>query len=435
MTIFHEKQDQIINVQSGQCNWKDCVGCGWGKLKFPVSVENLKQQILRVKLDPEKILKIFESGSFFDDDQIPREFRQWFAQHCKEQGIRHLVLESRPEFITEENLNDFRGVGIDMHIAIGLESTDNAILKKYNKGFTFEDYKASVDVIRKVGFKVRTFILVNMYHSQQLDLEKSIEETLPLTDSLVIINMMPHASTSLFSLWVNGLWKPFDRKQFYSAVDKWKDNPKAEIDFDNFVFAPKFVERERVMIKGATVDNLKHKHFEVWQDFIQRIYERPERKDIALFLPCSFQKPYERSQTHTAIDKVLQSSDLFPRIHKLVISTPGVVPFEFNSKYPFNSYDWPEWEETSDVRQEYVNVNAERIRKYLENHEYKMIVCYLKPTSDTYKALERACQDLGLKFTNLLSDEVFDLVSDLKNPVARPEALANLRRNLAGVTC
>jgi hypothetical protein len=403
------------------------MACGWGRLEAPVEPEKLKELIRKKSLVGVPRLKIFASGSFLDDAQFPREFRKWFADYVKKQGVKELIFESRPEFVTDESLKDFEGVRLT--VAIGLESSSDEVLKGYGKGFTSADYAKAAELLRKKGFGVRTYLMVNMPGSTKASLDKSVEFALKYSDSVVLINTFPHAKAPLFDSWIDGKWKPYGAADFEAAVKKWKSNPKIETDLQNYMFVPKFPKEKQKPIRGAMRENLEHPFYNVWQDYFQRFYEPPKGKDILLFLPCSFQKPYFASQTHKSIDAALRKTPVYNKIHKVVVSNPGVIPLEFCDYYPFMAYDWPEWEETPEVKKAYVDVTRERVRQYLEAQapRYKRIYAYLKYT-ETWAAVEAAAKELGITIENLLDRETYEKIKDAKNPIISEEALACLQK-------
>jgi hypothetical protein len=419
--------EKTLILSSGRCSWGKCYACGWGKLEADVDVARLKKLIEKTELGGVERLKVFASGSFLDQAQFPADFRQWFAGHVRGRGIKELVVESRPEFVTQEALEPFKGMRLT--VAIGLESAVPEVLKAYNKGFTPDDFAKAAELLHKNGFGVRTYVMVNIPFSKdvQKDLDKSVEFALRHSDSIVLINTFPHSKAALFNLWVSGKWKPYDKRQFEDAVAKWRGNLKIEIDFQNYLFIPKFSDKPGII--GATRENLEHPYYNVWQDYFARFYEPPAGKDIVLFLPCSFKKPYTSSETHRAIDAVLRKSQLYPRIHKVVLSNPGVIPIEFCHYYPFVAYDWPEAQETPELMKAYVEVNKERVKQYLSHHKYKEYFCFLK-YSETYEALRQACDELGIKLTNLLAPDTYKAVKDQKNPIITKEALADLEKGL-----
>ncbi|RLG20931.1 hypothetical protein DRN74_04300 [Candidatus Micrarchaeota archaeon] len=419
----------VIILSSGKCSWGKCYACGWGRLEFPVDIDKMKKQVESLNLD--STVKVFSSGSFLDDKQFPLEFRDWFAKQLKSKGVKNLIIESIPQYITDENLSTFKG--LNLTVAIGLEVADDEILEKYQKPFRIKHYLEAVETLHRNNCKVRTYLMVNMPFSKDIkkDLEKSVNFALKYSDSIVLINTFPHSKAPLFDDWVNGKWRPLSPEEFEEIVAPYKDNPKIETDAQNYAFRPKFPAEKQLLIEGASVENLKHPYFNVWQDYFQRFYKAPKGKDILLFLPCSFKKPYTSSSTHKAIYKTISKLKIFPRIHRVVVSTPGVVPIEFSDNHPFNAYDWPEWEETEELMKEYIAVTKDRVRKYLEAHRkhYKRVYAYMKYT-ESYEAVKQACDELGISCENLLDYDVWKRIKDEKNPIIKPLALSCLRKNL-----
>ncbi|MCD6476557.1 MAG: DUF5591 domain-containing protein [Candidatus Aenigmarchaeota archaeon] len=413
-------KQEIIFLSSGKCSWGKCFACGWGKLKGPEpNLHRLKNIIDKKfkKLKNIDRLKIFVSGSFLDDKQFPKSIRKYIIQKIKENNIKQLVIESRPEFISNESLSDFKG--IDLYVAIGLECADNKILKKYNKGYTVEDFVRAAEILHKNNFKVRTYLMVNLPFLKDIkkDLDKSVKFAKKYSDEIVLINTFPHSESALYDLYIKGKWKPLDRQQFDKITKKYKNIEK---DFDNFAFIPRF--KQKPLVKGATKESLLHPYFEIWQDYIQRFYKNPSKKPV-LFLPCAFKKPYSKSKLHKAIFSVVNKD----KVHPVVISSPGVIPYEFIDKYPFNKYDWPEWEETSEIKKIYIQVTQKRIEKYLKNHKYRKYYCYLKYDSETYKALSKACKKLKIKLVNILPEHVYEKIKYRKNSLSLPEATKFLK--------
>ena len=437
-------QDYAVAIlERGKCAWGSCYFCGWGKKYKETSIEDLKKKFLKVIQRKAHGIKIFSSGSFLDENQFPLEFVKWCIATAKEKGFKEIIFESRPEFITEEKLKEIKTDGIKITVAIGLEAANNEILLKYyNKGFTVEDYLRAVDLLRKHDFGVRTYVLVNghpvLYKNQELQrkvLEKTIDLTMQTSDSIVIINAYPHKDSKLLLDWMNKEWFPLDKQQFYNLVlnvlkkyntsqadDKKfivkKDDKDIliELDFDNFNFIPRIPKDMQTFIKGVGKKVLLHPHFEIWQDFFVRFYKPPEEKIYALFLPCSFRKPYKRSKTHKSIIRAISGYPWFKKLHLIVVSTPGVVPWEFHDRYPFTHYDWPEWEETEEVKKDYIEITKERVKKYIESHKdhYKLYFAYFHLESETLEAIKQAFEELNLKgkLIEVLDNETYEKIKE-----------------------
>jgi archaeosine synthase len=423
-------KEKTVILESGKCPF-NCIFCGYARREpVPVNISRLKVNLDKalVDFDDGDILKIFVSGSFLDNREFPREIRQYLVKKVKEKKIKHLVIESRPEYVTDGTLADFKG--LDMSIAIGLEIADDKVLKKLKKGFTLKDYEKAARTIRKNGFKVRTYLLVNLpfVKDTRKELLKSVDYARKFSDSIVLINLLPHGRSELFKMWLERKWHPLSREDFHEVTKGIKE---VELDAETFRFVPRFPPELRLDLEGVGVKFIDHPHYNVWQEYIQEFYRRPEERDIALFVPCSYRKPYSTSKTHRLIYKVTKK---FKRIHRIVISSPGVIPFEFNDIYPFNSYEWDESLETPEVMKEYVRITRNRIKNYLQTHEYAQVLCYFKYDSESYMALKQACEELGIGLTNCLGEETYRKYKEGGNPLFKRESLEELRTCLEKIT-
>jgi len=426
---------ETIILNSGQCRFNSCYACGWGQKKYPVNTERLKNQVKQLNLEEIDKLKIYESGSFLDNEQFPEGFREWLISYLEEKGVKEVSFESTANFINKENLKTFKASDLAFTVAIGLEAADNQVLEKYGKPFKVEDYDKAVKKIHEHGGKVKTYIMVNMPFSKEKTLEKSVQHVLEKTDEedrIILINTYPHNQSELFKDWVKGKWKPLNKEQFLKRVERWKDLPQVSVEYENMYFIPKFPEEEKKQkeLKGCSKELITHPHYRVWQDYFQRQYQKPEEKEILLLLPCSYKKPYHKSKTHKKIYNTIKQTGKQDKIHRVVLSSPGIIPVDKCDNYPFTAYDWPEWEETPEIKQKYIQVNRERVKKYLENHDYDKVLAYFKPDSESWKAVRKASKDLDIQIENLLSEEAYQKVKEQRNPVTKKPVLRSLRKNL-----
>ncbi len=419
---------KTVILNSGQCRYGTCYACGWGQKKYPVNIGKLKNKVKSLNLKEIDKLKVYESGSYLDNKQFPKEFREWLVQHLKKQGVQEIVVESLPNFITEEKLQEFDD--LDYTIAIGLEAADDEVLEEYGKPFRLQDYEEAIEKIHSHGGKVKTYIMVNIPFSKENTLQKSMEYTLDKSDEIVLINTYPHNQSKLFDDWVDGKWKPLNREEFLNKVDKWKDLPEVSIEYENMYFLPKFPEEKKEDLKGCSIDLITHPHYRVWQEYFQKFYQKPEEKEILLLLPCSYKKPYYQSNTHKSIHNKLKETGKDKKIHRVVVSSAGVIPIDKCDNYPFTAYDWPEWEETPEIKEKYIEVNTERVKKYLENQDYDRVLAYFKPDSESWKAVEKAAEQLELEIKNLFTEETYKEVKDERNPVAKKKALEDLKQGI-----
>ncbi|NOR84615.1 hypothetical protein GQ473_00710 [archaeon] len=413
--------EKTIIVESGRCSWGKCIYCSFSKKPdvSEASYKRLKDNLDYNLSDDSKIdtLKYFNSGSFLDEKQIPKSFRIYLLEKCNKIGVKNLIFECLPEHVNEKVLKELQKSRKTVHVtfALGLEVADDIVLKKINKGFTVDVYKKTAVLLKKYGFGVRTYLMVNLPYVSNIkkSLETSVNLALSLSESIAVINTYPYGYSPLYKLWLDDKWHPLDKKQFDSVCSQYKNNNKIELFFDDFITYPKFPDFLKEKIKGATSRCLNHPNFNVWQEYLERFYKKPTSKEYLLFLPCAFRKPYSRSSSHKKIIERLHGIPNYQKIHQIMISTPGVIPRELETKYPFESYDWPEWEETSAVKKEYTTVTQKRIVDYLSCHKYKKIFCYFKPESESYLALKNACLYLKLPLYSLLDEKMYKEIKDM----------------------
>jgi len=140
-----------------------CSMCGYNyESDKSVTPENIMRQFEHAMEDLGEIefLKVYTSGSFLDECEIPDDVAGSILKACAEKDIR-LLFESRPEYVTAGRLDSFLAVHDNLEIALGLESSnDNVLRYSINKGFTAADYECAADAIAKKGIDLRTYVLL-----------------------------------------------------------------------------------------------------------------------------------------------------------------------------------------------------------------------------------------------------------------------------------
>lgn len=113
-------------------------------------------------------------------------------------------------------------------------------------------------------------------------------------------------------------------------------------------------------------------------NILSQAYEPPEDKDVLLFIPCSQEKPYKNSRTHSVL-----MDELGPRrgrVHKVTVSGMyGPVPEEMETKDPVLGYEYILANEDT-AQQELI---TKRLGQYLEEYgdRYSSILGYVASTN------------------------------------------------------
>jgi radical SAM enzyme (TIGR01210 family) len=166
------RQSLTIILNTGGCRWAragGCTMCGYVAESVEggsVSHDDLSAQ-LETCLDHERqhaddtasLIKIYTSGSFLDEREVPAETRRHIAATFADR--ERIVVESLPDFVEGEKLTDFRDQGLATDVAIGLETaTDRVRHDCVNKYFDFEDYVAASETAREVDAGIKAYLLL-----------------------------------------------------------------------------------------------------------------------------------------------------------------------------------------------------------------------------------------------------------------------------------
>lgn len=120
--------------------------------------------------------------------------------------------------------------------------------------------------------------------------------------------------------------------------------------------------------------------------FLERVLECYEPfSDTVLLLPCTARKPYLISRTH----RILRSR-VKVNVNEIIISSPLVVPREFELLYPAVNYDTPV---TGHWSEEEVSFVAGWLKNFIEKGGFSKVVAHV--TGGYRKVVERIEKDLN----------------------------------------
>ena len=184
-------------------------------------IDIFKNSIERHEIKPKTVVKIFVSGSFLNEDEIPREARDEILKLLnKEENVEEVVVESRPEYVNEEVMEACCSLIPDkiFEVSIGLESSSDYIKEyKINKGFSNEDFERAVNVVKslKSDYKVtsKAYLFVKPILTSEKD---AIEDAVASAEYAVEvgvdrISFCPatiHKGTLMEVLWRRGSYQP-----------------------------------------------------------------------------------------------------------------------------------------------------------------------------------------------------------------------------------
>ncbi len=229
---FGKKTSVITIILSTRgCTWAiapqgGCTMCGYvnDSYRERVTAEELKRQLLREHsrfndANGDRIYKIYNSGSFFDNVEINEEAREFILKYLASQpNTKKIIVEARPEhMMREERLARAREhvpTHIELEVGLGLETSNDKIRKDcINKDFTFEDFTKAVKNAKKYDMQVKSYLMIKPPHLTEhealQDAVKSAIDSARVGVSAVSLNAMNvQAATLVEYLWKQGKYRP-----------------------------------------------------------------------------------------------------------------------------------------------------------------------------------------------------------------------------------
>lgn len=178
LTETSDKNVITLVLPTRGCSWAlskegGCSVCGYvndSARNRPIPFNEILVKIPELinQADPGKPieLKLFNSGSFFDEKDVPKSLRQKIIEEIKKfPNILKVSVESRPEYIIncldiiKETIHLLGSIKLE--IGIGLESSNDVILRDcWNKGSSLEEYNESVQILRSLDVRIKSYIFV-----------------------------------------------------------------------------------------------------------------------------------------------------------------------------------------------------------------------------------------------------------------------------------
>ena len=185
--------------------------------------------------DKIELLVLGGSWSAYQD-----EYQSWFIKRCFDamnkvesetldqahdinEKARHknvgLVLETRPDLINQEELKKMRELGVTK-VQIGIQSLDDQILLKNQRGHTVEEAKRGVALLRAAGFKIVLHWMPNLLgatlETDREDFKRLWTEFAP--DEIKIYPTQLLKNTRLYEFWEAGEYIPYTTEELINLI-------------------------------------------------------------------------------------------------------------------------------------------------------------------------------------------------------------------------
>jgi len=209
------------------CN-NDCVFCN----QKSISGQTKKLTVKEVKSTIDDFLKklkddyaykeiAFFGGSFTGIDMKEQEALLEAAyQYIKDKKVQAIRVSTRPDYINKEILKMLKKYGVKT-IELGVQSTNDYILKRVKRGHNFSDVKKASKLIRKHRFTLGHQMMVGLPESTRIDELNTAKDLAKLKPKIVrIYPVLVIKNTELEKEYEKGEYEPLTLNQ---AVERCKE--------------------------------------------------------------------------------------------------------------------------------------------------------------------------------------------------------------------
>ena len=145
-------------------------------------------------------------------------------QHSNETAAARvvgLVIETRPDTITPDNLHMFRQLGCTK-IQIGIQSTRQEILDANKRQMSAAQIKRAFSLIRLYGFKIHSHLMVNLLgatpEADKQDFKTFVTDPGFLPDEIKLYPCALVSGTQLVQKYREGTWQPYDKDELVDVL-------------------------------------------------------------------------------------------------------------------------------------------------------------------------------------------------------------------------
>ncbi|MEI3357244.1 MAG: radical SAM protein [Clostridia bacterium] len=194
----------------------DCIFCNQKSIsgqKTNMTKEKAKKIIddyLKSMTDENAQIEIaFFGGSFTAiETERQEELLQTAYEYIKSGKVESIRVSTRPDCIDKEILKRLKKYKVKT-IELGVQSANDYILKRANRGHTFEDVKKASKLIRWYGFKLGHQMMVGLPESTRIDEINTAKALVKLKPKMVrIYPVLVVKNTKLEEEYEQGIYEP-----------------------------------------------------------------------------------------------------------------------------------------------------------------------------------------------------------------------------------
>ena len=241
------KQEIGIYVHIPFCKQK-CLYCDFISFEGIIEkqeeyISTLKTEILEnvKKIENNIVTTIYIGGGTpsFIDSKFIIDILETIKKSYNIKKDAEITIEINPGTVTKEKLEDYKNAGIN-RLSIGLQSTNNEILKGIGRIHTYEDFLETYNLARKVGFQNINVDLMLALPKQSLEiLQESLKELIKLSpEHISLYSLILEEGTKLKKLVEQGSIalpeEEIERQMYWDTKKILEENGYIHYEISNF---------------------------------------------------------------------------------------------------------------------------------------------------------------------------------------------------------
>ena len=208
-------------------------------------IETVIKELNTYDLEKYNVTTIYIGGgtpSFIDSKYIVKlidEIKLKLKNNTTKFENIEITIEVNPGTVNEEKLLDYKQVGIN-RLSIGLQSTNNEILKEIGRIHTYEEFLETYNTAINIGFNnINVDLMLGLPSQTIQDLKKSLNDIIELNSNHIsVYSLILEESTILYQNVEKGLKKlpdeEIERQMYWYVKDTLELNGYEHYEISNF---------------------------------------------------------------------------------------------------------------------------------------------------------------------------------------------------------
>lgn len=228
-----------------KCEYCDFLSYANKAEKVEEYVKCVKEEIEKTKIkEDEKISSIYFGGgtpSFIDSKfitEIMQEVKETFS--LKEDEKIETTIEINPGTITAKKLGEYKKCGIN-RVSIGLQETDDALLKQIGRIHTYEDFLKTYNLAVEAGFNnINVDLMIGLPNQTIDNIKESLEKIKNLKEvkHISVYSLIVEENTVMAKKLDQKIYhlpeEEVERKMYWYVKDTLEKNGFIQYEISNF---------------------------------------------------------------------------------------------------------------------------------------------------------------------------------------------------------